>query len=93
MRKTGYYWIKPKFGNIDDPLNIHDKWEVAFYEGNAGWYSIWEGGYIQDEELLEINETPLSPTNLCRCDGFNGMHVESVTKCSKCNKEIKTLKI
>lgn len=93
MRKSGYYWIKTKSA-ADDNLDIHDGWEVAFYDKNEGWYSIWDGGtYSDDEMLLDINETPLSPMNLCRCENFNGMHVESVTKCNKCNNEIKSLKL
>lgn len=93
MRETGYYWVKTKFMIVNDPLDIHNGWEVAFYEKNMGWCSIWDGGYIQDDELLEINETQLFSNNECNCTGFNGLYVHSETKCSNCHKEVKNIRI
>ena len=59
MREHGYYWIKLK-SNKNDP-QTENGWEVAYYMKDTGWYSIWDGGDYQDNELEEINENILKP--------------------------------
>jgi hypothetical protein len=54
MRDNGYYWIK--LNNNKHISMTENGWEVAYFENNYGWYSIWEGGCYQDNEIDEINE-------------------------------------
>lgn len=58
MRQNGYYWIRLD-DHLTDPVTEHG-WEVAYFMGDEGWFSIWDGGAFQDEELKEIDETRLN---------------------------------
>lgn len=59
MRKNGYYWIKLHTAKLPDPV-LMDGWEVAYFHEEEGWYSIWDGGAYQDENLEAINENILT---------------------------------
>ena len=61
MRVNGYYWIRLNSNiNINNP-NTELGWEVAYFSQGDGWYSIWEGGSYEDDEITEINEKRLLP--------------------------------
>jgi hypothetical protein len=47
-RKEGYYWVRHE-----------NDWEVMWWN-NFKWLSVWEMDY-QDNELQQINETPIPP--------------------------------
>jgi hypothetical protein len=56
MRESGYYWIKIHGSNIiGDKCDTENGWEVAYYVKGEAWYSMWNTGAFQDEELCEIN--------------------------------------
>ena len=57
MRDNGYYWIKLN-SDKHDPMT-ENGWEVAYFENTTGWYSIWDGGEYQDDEVEEIDENRL----------------------------------
>ena len=55
-RLNGYYWIRLD-SKRDDPFT-ENGWEVAYYSDD-GWCSLWDGGYYNDSDLLEIDEQRL----------------------------------
>jgi len=63
MRKAGYYFVKLSEAVDEDHSSetVHGGWEVAFWDPEEGWYSIWDGGSYKDEDMIEINETKLEP--------------------------------
>ena len=57
MRENGYYWIKIEEHNDDECLE--NGWEIAYYYNGEGWYSIWDGGAYNDDEIFEVDENKL----------------------------------
>ena len=51
-RESGYYWIRL---SERIPRDTVPEWEVAYYD-DEGWYSIWDGGTYNDDEVKEIDE-------------------------------------
>lgn len=62
MRESGYYWVKVSEPSINDETNTEDGWEVCYFLNaeDGGWYSIWDGGTYQDDELSDINKVKIN---------------------------------